>query len=419
MALQVKFCNSRTIPFLAQNGGSGWATFDLNSYGVIINMHGLNQVTFNGNRTQATIGGGALISEAIEAAYANNAQITTGNCNCVGVLGAILGGGYGNLMGLNGFGVDTLLSLRYVNPAGELLTLTPGDTDLWWALRGAGPNFGIVTYAIVKSKAVPQSESTAWLGGVIFTEEKLESVVEAINNLKLEPEMNIFLYFVINMGKPVILLTPFYYGSEATARQKFASILNLGPVADTTAIVAYPHWNDGAAGFCIRGERKPAYAAGMLHMKPAVWRAVWKEYVNFTSNPGTNQSVVLMEAYSLGKGRSVPDTSSSFPHRQVTFNTAALPWYSDPVLDPVAEAYGQKVRSIWWANSDLATNLRYTPDIAAFSNSSLADPLSSLAISISHTATKIWCLSTARACPVCNRSRSNMTQTTSSINGFH
>ena len=361
----MKFCNSKAIPFLAQNGGSGWATFDLDSSGVLINMHGLNQVTFNGNRTQATVGGGALISETIESAYANNAQLTTGNCNCVGTLGAILGGGYGNLMGLSGFGVDSLLSLRYVDPAGDLITLTPSNTDLWWALRGAGPNFGIVTYAIIESRPVPQAENTAWLGGIIFTDDRLESVVGAINDLKLEPEMNIFLYFVINMGQPVILITPCYYGSEATARRKFASILNLGPIADTTAIVSYPHWNDGAAGICMRGGRKPSYGAGMLHMKPAVWRAVWNEYVKFTSNPGTNQSVVLMEAYSLDKARSVPDISSSFPYRHVTFNTVAIPWYSDPALDPVAEAYGLRVRNIWWANSDLATNVRYVRNIPA------------------------------------------------------
>lgn len=358
-ATQVKFCKAKKIPFLAQNGGCGWiSSFDLSSRGVIINLHGLNQVTFNPDKTQATIGGGTLISEAIGAAYANNAQITTGNCNCVGVLGAILGGGYGNLMGLNGFGVDTLISLNYVNPHGDLVTITPRDTDLWWALRGAGPNFGIVTYAVVGSKAVMQADNTAWLGSVIFTEDKLESVVTAINNLKLEPEMNVFLYYAVSMGKPVVLITPFYYGSEATARQKFATLLGLGPVADTTAITSYPHWNDGAAGFCIRGGRKPAYAAGMLHLKPAVWRAVWNEFVKFTSNPGTDQSVVLMEAYSLGKGRSVGDSSSSFPYRQVTFNAAVLPWYYDAGLDPVAEAYGKRVRDLWWSNSDLATNVR-------------------------------------------------------------
>lgn len=92
---------------MAQNGGHGWATtFKLGQDGLLINLGWLNAVTFNVERTQVTVQGGALISDVIAAAYANNAQVQTGNCNCVGTLGAILGGGYGNLMGLYGFGVD-------------------------------------------------------------------------------------------------------------------------------------------------------------------------------------------------------------------------------------------------------------------------------------------------------------------------
>lgn len=207
--VQIKYCNAHNISFLAQNGGSGWiSSFELGPSGVIINMRGLNAVSFNSNRTQATVGGGTLISEAIEAAYASNAQLTTGNCNCVGTLGAILGGGYGNLMGLNGFGVDTLISLNYANADGELRKVTPADRELWWALRGAGPNFGIITSAVVRSKYVPQANNTAWLGSIIYSEDKLERVVSAIDEITLEPEMNVFLYFAVSESKPVILITP-------------------------------------------------------------------------------------------------------------------------------------------------------------------------------------------------------------------
>lgn len=84
------------MPFASQNGGNGWAkTFNLGNDGVLINLAGLNAVTFSDNKTQATIGGGAIISETIQAANAAGVLVQTGNCNCVGALGAILGGGYG------------------------------------------------------------------------------------------------------------------------------------------------------------------------------------------------------------------------------------------------------------------------------------------------------------------------------------
>lgn len=358
--MKVRFCNKNHITFLAQNGGSGWSSsLNLGPDGVIINLHGLNQVKFNSARTQATIGGGTIISEAIEAAYNSNAQLTTGNCNCVGVLGAILGGGYGNLMGLTSFGIDRLLSLNYVNADGNLATVTPNQTDLWWALRGAGPNFGIVTSAVVKSTYVAQAESTAWLGSLIFTQDKLESVVSAINDLYIEPRMNVFLYFVVSESKPAILVTPFYYGNDtATARKKFSSILDIGPTEDTTAVTPYNHWNDGAEAFCIRGGRKPTYGAGMQQLIPSAWRAVWNEFVNFTSNPGTEQTIILMEAYSLTNRAVSLDSTASFPYRQIPFNAAAIAWYPNASLDLVAEAFGKKVRNIWWNNDDIRGNVR-------------------------------------------------------------
>lgn len=125
-------------------------------------------------------------------------------------------------MALNGFGVDTLISLNYANADGKLRTVTPEDKELWWAPRGAGPNFGIIISAVVKSKYVPQASNTAWLGSVIYSGDKLERVVSAIDKINLEPEMNVFLYFAVSESKSVILITPFYYGDEATARQKFA-----------------------------------------------------------------------------------------------------------------------------------------------------------------------------------------------------
>ena len=67
----------------------------MGKWGVVIDLSNLNKVTVAADMTTATIGGGASIGETVAAANAVGALIITGNCNCVGALGAMLGGGYG------------------------------------------------------------------------------------------------------------------------------------------------------------------------------------------------------------------------------------------------------------------------------------------------------------------------------------
>ncbi|CAI6312533.1 unnamed protein product [Periconia digitata] len=362
--LTVAFCSTFGIPFLAQNGGTGWSTtFKMNNNGVIINMAGLNQVTFNAEKTQATIGGGVSINSTIQAADAAGALVLTGNCNCVGTLGAYLGGGYGNLMGLKGMGVDQIISARLVTADGKIQTVTASDPDLFWAIRGAGPNMGIVTSAVVKSTPASAADRSAWTGALIFSPDKLEQIVQAIGNLHLKPEMNIFMYFISSgapANTPVVLLTPYLYkGDAAAGKVAFASLYAIGPIQDATAVVPYTEWNTGADGFCTRGGRKPSFSAGFQTMEPSAWRQIWDKYVVFQKKPGAENSVVLLEAYSLDKARSIPSSSTSFPHRGVNFNAVAIPWYYDASYDTEAINFGKAARDLWRSNDGLTKDAVY------------------------------------------------------------
>ena len=203
--------------------------------------------------------------------YANNAQVVTGSSNCIGILGTNLGGGYGNLGGLYGLGVDNILSLNTVLANGTFLQVTPKESDLFWALREAAPNFGIVASVIMKSYPVPASQSTTWTGILLFTEDKIESIVQAIQDLVLGSYMNIYLYYGTSGApsfNPTVVVTPFYYGSETNGKTAFVSILALQPFTDTTAKNPYNQWNAGGDSFCVKGGRKPTYSGGAPDYRP-------------------------------------------------------------------------------------------------------------------------------------------------------
>lgn len=74
-----------------------------------------------------------------------------GTATCVGMIGATLGGGVSSLQGHHGLLIDTLVSVRLITAAGDAITVSEKENkDLFWGIRGAGHNFGIITSATYK-----------------------------------------------------------------------------------------------------------------------------------------------------------------------------------------------------------------------------------------------------------------------------
>ena len=298
--------------------------------------------------------GGTIISELVDAAYDNNAQVVTGNCNCIGVMGALLGGGYSRLMGKHGFMVDNVLSLNIVTGFGVSKTITASaDPDLWFALRGAGANFAIVTSAVMKAYPTPQAQNGAWLGPLIFSPDSIEALVTAINGLTLTPEMAIFLYYATSGAPdytPAVIAFPFYLGSEASGRSAFASIFAVHPITDGTTWTPYNHVNDGSVNFCALGGRKPSYGAAAAQLDPATWRTLWNEYTAFLNTNGGDKvgnSTILIEAYSLGVAQTAGDSSSAYAWRSTNrFNMVVIAWYNDASFDATGTSWAAGIRDL-------------------------------------------------------------------------
>ena len=112
-----------------------------------------------------------------------------GTCDCPGVIGAMLGGGHGRLQGRYGLLLDQMLSARVILHNGTVVTAsTTQNPDLFWGLRGAGHNLGIVTEATIQ--IYPVSNGGNHYNAVTFYEDyQLESIFGAMNNITL-PELS-------------------------------------------------------------------------------------------------------------------------------------------------------------------------------------------------------------------------------------
>lgn len=103
----------------------------------------------------------------------------TGTCECVSYLGPGLGGGHGWLQGHHGLVADQFVSINAVTANGTLTTIDSSD-ELWWAMKGAGHNFGIVTSVTTKTYDIQHRD---WaIETLTFSGDKVQAVYQAAND---------------------------------------------------------------------------------------------------------------------------------------------------------------------------------------------------------------------------------------------
>lgn len=118
-----------------------------------------------------------------------------GTCDCPGVIGALLGGGHGRLQGKYGLMADQLVNARVILHNGTIVTASSSqNVDLFWALRGAGHNFGVVSQATMT--IYPVENGGNHYNAVTFYEDyQLESIFGAMNNITLPERSSAYVMF--------------------------------------------------------------------------------------------------------------------------------------------------------------------------------------------------------------------------------
>lgn len=186
----------------------------------------------------------------------------------------MLGGGIGYLTGEHGLLVDSVLSMQVVLADGGLKIVTESSNpDLWWALRGAGPNFAIVVEA--KVQAYPTESLTAWQATLVFLESQLDSVLDALSILTLPAQGSLTLLYVLDESTPVVIVKLFYHGTADQGTTAFASVLDLGAISTSSTIEPWTNWNSGSNTACEKGGRKPTWAAGMAEFSASAFTDVF------------------------------------------------------------------------------------------------------------------------------------------------
>jgi FAD/FMN-containing dehydrogenase len=146
VAAAVRFAREHALPLSVKGGGHGVAGPAICEDGLVIDLARMHAAHVNPGTRIATVQGGARLRALDEASQAHGLATTAGIFGETGVAGLTLGGGLGLLMRRFGLTCDNLLGAEVVTADGEVLDASEQEhPDLFWALRGGGGNFGVVT----------------------------------------------------------------------------------------------------------------------------------------------------------------------------------------------------------------------------------------------------------------------------------
>jgi FAD/FMN-containing dehydrogenase len=336
VARAVKLARQQGALVAVRGSGHNVAGYAVCDGGIVIDLSLMKNIEVNSKALTIRADAGLTWGEVNDALQPHGLAATGGFVSITGVSGLTLGGGFGWLVRKHGLALDNLLSAQVVLADGQIVTASKSENeDLFWAIRGGGGNFGVVTSFTFQVHPA----GTVLAGVVVHPAEAAGGVLRCWRDFeKTSPNeltQGALLFRFPDdpsappqlRAKPVIGAGGVYAGALDDGEQALAPLRSFGPpAADMFQPMPYNEaqrmadflWSPGRYGYW-----KSSY---MNELNDAAIDVI----IDYFARVPSPHTVVVLEHYGNGAMSRVPESDTAFGHRNWPYNFLVTSAWSDP-----------------------------------------------------------------------------------------
>ena len=335
----LRFAREEDLVVAVRSGGHSMAGLSTCDDGMLIDLARMRGVTVDPDRRIARCNGGALLGELDDAAQAFGLACNVGTVSHTGIAGLTLGGGMGRLQRKLGLTIDCLRAVELITADGRLVRASVDENaDLFWGVRGAGANFGIVTAFEFDLQVIGPTISR---GILVYDAERARDVAAVYRQYMPTAPDDLMAALSFGRassedgslaavgGQPVVTVSITHAGPRADVDRDVAPFAALGPpisgAVNEQTYLESQHAFDDANAWGHRVYTK----SGMVGSLPDDLIDAFVDHVG-GSPPG--EDVFSIWAFGGAVGR-VPEEATAFQGRSAPFWVGTETMWDDPADD--------------------------------------------------------------------------------------
>ncbi|WP_428651543.1 FAD-binding oxidoreductase [Roseibium sp.] len=349
VAAAVRFARDNNLLVAVRGGGHNVGGRALCDDGLVIDLSAMRAVHVDPAAQTARVQGGATLGDVDRETHLHGLAVPFGVISKTGVAGLTLGGGVGWLVRKYGPTCDNVLEMEVVTADGEVRTVNAKENaDLFWAIRGGGGNFGVVTSFLYQAYPV----STVLGGLIIYSREAAPEVIRGYREVMATAPEDLTAYVGMIWtpdGIPATAIIPCWSGADLDEGEKvMAPLKTLGePLMVAVQPMPFPAMQSILDEAFPAGTRNYWKSAFVKELSDEVIDILTEQAKGMTSP----MSGLLVEYYGGAGGRRSPE-ENAFAQRNSDFLIGFMPQWTDPADDDYQIGWA---KSAWEAIQPHAT----------------------------------------------------------------